>query len=347
MGEPTGESAPTNGVPASLAAGRAATLAALQAGPVEVPADAVEAAPTDPATADAPAEPGEVAVASTAPAEKTDKAEKAADEKPDPETDKRLARVQAAQKRAEESLAKQRAELEARAKDLESRAGTAEKFGSLKERIASGDRTAFLEAMEQLGLTEDHYEDHAKLLYSNRKGAEAKDRAAATALLEKREVKSEASKALAEVEKLRAELRARDEAAEAQQLQHAYLSDVTKTATLDTTEAPLLKAALSKNPAKATGALWATAQAIFEAEGEWPDSATVVSTFEKNKRAELEEFGFTPAANTTTKPTTEAKKSPTLGSDLAGNTKPTGARKTLQEQRDETRALIAAGKVEP
>lgn len=351
--------APSNGASQALAAreaARAATVAELEK-LSDAPAAEAPSATTDAADA---AGAGDVkkqtssqdeAVESKAEPAKT---EPDAEAKPDAETEKRLSAVQKAAKREREMIAKERADAKAEIDRMRAEvdAGLAQvkRFETLKAR-AKYDPAGVL---SELGLTEDDFEPAARDIYARSKAAAADPKAKDAAIRMQRE--REANDKLSQLERKHAELEAKlaekEQQAKYEQAWTGFLGDVGKTA--ETAEAPLMKAALAKNPTKTQQQIRQVCEQLYQETDEWPDPADVVATWEKLKRAELAELGIEApaakaapkaAANTnTTAPTNGAPK--TLGTDMAGGTQVSRAKKSLKEQREETDRLLESGKLE-
>jgi hypothetical protein len=349
-----------NGVPSYLAT-RAATLAAMQAGEdtsdageVAVDGDgdggdgeavAQEAAPQ--AT-----EPGEVEA--TEAEEKPAKVEAKPSDEGEDETEKRgLARVQAQAKREREAIAKERAEVEKARVELEKARAEADQFAQLKAR-AKYDPAAVLSA---LGLTDDDYEAAARDLYARSKAAagDPKHKDAAIRMQREREQTDTVSTLAKQLDDLKRTLAERDQKAEIDNAWQGYYSGVAKTATSETTEAPLFRAALANDPAGTERTIRTVADQLYRDTGEYPDAQDVIVHYEKIIRAELKKFGLDPAAKADEKKTglkkpqeaDEKKTGKTLSTDLSTST-PAVPRngKSREEHRAETLRLLEAGKLE-
>jgi hypothetical protein len=318
---------------------------------LEAGADAVEEGSSGadaPTSADAPADepaPDEPALAAAEPGEPAEPA----DEPVDPLTEKRLAKIQAAEKRAKETLAKERAELERLRAEKPAPDREYEEFKALKARAAT-DPMAILRA---LGMDPEHTAKVAWQHHLAEKEPNAPQHREIAARLQREKEESENQTAqerrLAELE---AKLEQRDQQAQYASAWQSFYGDVVKTATAETSEAPLLKTALAKNPTRTAQRIERLAHELFRETGEWPDAADVLATYETQRRAELEEHGIDVATviKQPKKPQQEPeKKRPgqTLTPDLSTTTAvPRNGAKSIRERRAETLALLEAGKLD-
>ena len=300
---------------AGNAADRAAFLAEMRGPAEEKPAN-VEAKPAAEDTDPEPAEEETDAAESTdeAAAESTDEAaadEDSEDAKPetdnaepeaepaDGETNKRLAAVQKAERRAKEQLATERtklhAELDARHADIEKqwapRVEAAKKFESLKERV----RYNTVAVLRELGLTEDDFERAGQEIYAHSKAAGVKPehRAHSERAARERELSDELKATKKRQDDLEKQLADRDTRATAAASAERYLTSLEK-AVGDRT--PLAKHFLDKNPIKYRLKLAALTDQLWEETGARPEPLAVLKRFEKVQREELEELGVDPTA---------------------------------------------------
>jgi hypothetical protein len=244
--------------------------------------------------------------------EEKDEEEKPDDEKADPDTSKRLAAVQRTEKRMREQLRKDRAameaELEAKAKDYESRVRAeidkwaprieaAERFEKAAARVNS-DPEGVLRA---LGLKPERYEHAAQVLYTLAKGKDDPKAAAAAAQLmreREREDKLEGmEKRLAEREeqdkKAREASEERERAAAADRELDTYFGKVAKATTEKT---PLASAYIKANPTEARERMQVLAFRIAKEAGSntLPKERDIVIALEKDRRRVLRELGIDP-----------------------------------------------------
>ncbi len=287
--------------------------------------------------------------------EQPDAPAKAAAGKPDAESAKRLAAINDQERRAREKLtkeredwkteqAKARAELERERAEWKAKVEAVERFEKLKAR-AKVDPTA---ALEELGV--DDFEYAAKQAYARSKGAaDPANREAAARMIREREAADDLAETRRELKELKDQLAKRDQEVQYREAWQIYLGDVTKAATADTSEAPLLRAQLGKNPARAHAAIRDVATDLFQRTGEWPDAQDVITTYEKRRRDELEELGIDVAAISSTKKQGQAagKKKPatSLGNDLSHAREPRPP-KSGKEHRAETLAMLEADRLE-
>lgn len=336
-----------------VAASRAATLAALEAGkvdaePVDAPPGETTPAPEAASTDVAPAEPK--------PDEAKPAAEAKAEDKPDAETEKRLAKVHAAEKRAKEALATERktfadekAQFERERHEFK---GKLERFEQLAARAKYDPASVLLE----LGLTEDDFEPAARDIYTRSKAAKPGDREASAARMQQREAQDTVAQMKKRLDEYEQREKQREVATQVEQAWQGYFGDVAKIAQADTSDASLVRSAMTKSPERTEKAMRTLANQMCQETGEWPDAADVVARYEKTKRAELDELGIDPsivskagAKAPAAKPADE-KRAPakTLnGGELNGSTTaPKPGAKGFKERRAETLSLLEAGKLD-
>ena len=272
----------------------------------------------------------------------------------DGEESKRLASIQANEKRAKDKIsadrAAARAEVESeRQKLADDRAAFAAERAELDAYKKARDRAKVdpVGVMEALGLDLEY---SSKLAYAKAKG-DPSQRDVAAATMRARELEDAHSTTAKRLEDLEKRLEAKDRQSEFDTRRNAYLDHAVKTVGDD---APISKALGAKNPARLRAALWATTERLIEEnDGDVPDYEDVIATYEKTRRTEFEELGIDPAtiskAATTTKQNNETadKKHPakTLGNDLSTPRVPR-PNKGERESRAETLALIEAGKLD-
>lgn len=338
-------------------AGRADTLAALLSGklddaPASQSAPPAKAEPPPASTEAAQPEPETASedVEADAPAETPSPAP--GGDKPDAETVKRLAAVQAAEKRSREKLAAERAEFAAERAKLEELRKEIEAYRADSELFAKAKARAEIDpvsVLESLGVKDLEYA--AKQAYAKAKADPANKEAAARSLRE-RELMEE----IAELKKWRTETtRAEQERAQnemARREAETYMADVTKAATAGELS-PLAKHFMAKNPAATDHRLRRIAVELAQETGERPDVEDVLARYEKSRRAELEELGVDPNSilNASSPPkkneqAAEKKNSAkTLSNDLSTPTVPR-PRSSEREHRAETLALLESGRLE-
>lgn len=279
-----------------------------------------------------------------------------ADKRPAPDTEesKRLASIQANEKRAKDKIATERAaaraEVEAERKKL---ADDRAAFDAQRAELDAYKKALERAAVDPVGVMEAlkmDLEYSSKLAYAKAKG-DPTQREAAAAAMRAREIDDKTTATEKRLAELEQKLAAKDQQTEFESRRSAYLDHAVKAVGDD---APIAKALAAKNPAKLRAALWATAERLIEEnDGDVPDFEDVVVTFERNWRAELEELGIDPATlaktATTTKQNNETadKKHPakTLGNDLSTPRVPRPNR-SEREGRAETLALLEAGKLD-
>ncbi len=350
--------APSNGV-SSVAAQRAATLAAMEAGEhlekvepvVEEKAPAPEPEETETEeTEDAPAdEESEDDSDEDETDEDEDSEEKPADaEKTDPDLSKRLAQVKKAERRSRESLAKDTADrnaaIDRRVADIERewapRIEKAERFEKMSAR-AHRDGAAIL---RELGLSEEaDIESTIRDLFAMTKaGAEKPGYREHAQKLAKDRERDDKIKAMEDREEARVKRETeREQQAAADRHLETYFEGVTKAANDEKT--PHAAHRLAKTPVKARAALENLAAGMAQKIGALPDAKAVLAAFEKQCRAELEELGIDPA--TVVKAKAPAKVAAKVDTKAAPKKKD-GTAMTLKEQREETLRKLEAGELD-
>lgn len=255
--------------------------------------------------------------------------EKAEDEeRPDADTAKRISQVQRTEKRMREQIKKDRAameaEVEAKAKDYESRVRAeidkwtprieaAERFEKLAARVDI-DPEAVLKAA---GLKEDRYEHAAQVLYKIAKGkTDPKFAADAAHLMRERERDAELERLAKrdrerdeEAKKERETREEREKTAAVDRQIEAFISDAAK-AVSDKT--PLAKTLLKNDPDGAREELQIVTFKLAKELGGFPAAKKVAIAFEKRQRDKLRKLGVDPksrgAAAALTESTTTATK---------------------------------------
>lgn len=300
------------------------------------PAPAEATATTDAPAADAE---GKAANDNAAPVE-------AANDNADPDTSKRLATVKAQEKRLREQIAKERsdarAELDAHRKQIEAewspKIEAAQKFEALAKR-AKYDPASVL---EQLGLTADDFEIAARHLYARSKAGQAdpKNRAAAEQATRERESADRIAAHEKKLADLEAKLTAKEQAQAFESQRGQYLDLTLKAVAND--NAPLLAKLATKAPAKARAELWQTAERLFDQTGEFPDHEDVITAWESQRRAELEDLGIDVATSAKpAAPAPAARPGKSLGNGHGAAPANSNAPKSRQEERDEVLRELA------
>lgn len=256
----------------------------------------------------------------------------------EPETAKRLQQVQKQEKRAREALAAQRQEFEENKARWESqnrdKLSRVEKFEAMRERA----RVDLSSVMEELGIPVEDYEYHAELLYrrSPKGQKDPRHKAAAERTMRDREQADRIARLEKQIEDDKKERQAAEQRAANERAATEYLGKVEKAVGAD---APLVKAMLTKNPARARRLLsQTTLELAQDLDGEVPSPAAVVKALEKARREELAELGIDiPAARGTddvsTKPT-KGKAEPKSKPPGAGEkTRPQSKQQQSSEQR--------------
>lgn len=351
-------------------AGRADTLALIESGK----ADPAAAKPSTVKSPDAP--PAEKPAARTAPAPTTeepadDRREAQAQAAPeastapdvssvaDPETAKRVATINASEKRSRDKIAAERKELEERAKAIETewspRAKAAQDFEALKAKAAKArsNPAHLVELFSALGFSDEHFAPTAQALYALSKAGQSDPahKAHAEKLLRDREGVDELAALRREMAELKQGLTQEKQQTEFQRLQADYLDNTVKAIGND---APTVKAMAAKGKnQKLRDALWRhTVELTHEQDGEAPDFAAVVARYQ----TELDEMGVPrPSAQAApeTKPNNETadKQNParTLSNDLSTPRVPRTAQsgdENRRTNRKETLRMLESGKLE-
>jgi hypothetical protein len=341
---PNGAPPPAAGQGRSPVAARMDARASLRAA-LEKGEDAAPAAAAEEPAQDAPA--GQSDAGEAVEAAKPDAAKPTA-EKVDPETEKRLAKVQDAEKRSREKLAAERKEFEAeRAKAAEERKALDaqraefEQFQKLRER-AKVDPVA---AMKALGI--DDLEYAAKQAYAATK-ADPNNKEAAARALREREAADKISATEKRIMDLEKKLEEREQRAMVQRQAEEYMSGVMKAADAN----PLAKHVMAKDPDHANQRLRRIAYDLAQELDDVPDAEDVIARFEQEERQTLTRYGVNidsilkPDTTKKNEPTAEKKNAaPTLSHDLT-TSRVARARETEREKRDAVRAALESGKLD-
>lgn len=223
------------------------------------------------------------------------------EEPDDPDTSRRLDKVNAAEKRMRAKFAREREEMRAERDreraELKPRLDRLDAFEKLTERA----KYDIVPVLKALGISEDDLAPLSREIYahSSEGAKDPKYKDAATRSAKERADQDRVAKLERELEELRTERKTEREQAETERTLTTYIDGVTKAVTEDT---PLVKQWLDKAPKKARAALLDIANELA-AEGEVPEAADVVAALEKRRRADLEELGVAvPAAKPKAKP---------------------------------------------
>lgn len=276
------------------------------------------------------------------------------EDKPDSETAKRLASVQAAEKRMREKFAAETAkEREALAREKAEAAREREELKAVQAELAAYKKAVErakvdpVSALKALGVDDLDYA--ARTAYAASKGDPANKEAAARLMREREQAER--------LERLEAKLAER-ERQDAEREQHATIvqrassfMDGVKKAAAAGEVSPLAKHFLAKDPEHTERELRMIAKELADELQDIPeDPADVLARFEKKRRADLARYGVDPDSLTKTeqkKPDPEATKktvAKTLGNDLS-TTRVPQASTSEREQRRELRAQFESGKL--
>lgn len=303
----------------------------------------------------------------------------APDAEPDAETKRRIATIQAAERRAREKAARKEAEIDARVRRIETEWGPlvkeAQEFKALRDKAAKARSNPALlaDVFRGLGFTDDHFEPTAQALYALSKAGQADParKAQAERLLRDREEIERVDATQRRLDELEAKLSARDQQTELQRLQASYLDETIEA--IAPAAAPIAAKALANiEAARALGTpegkkkaaaltsklrskLWAiTEEMTAELDGEVPELADVIARYEETRGAELDELGIPrPTATTTPKKNDQVaeKKNParTLSNDLSTTRVPRPSQsgdEGRRNSRKETLRLLESGKLD-
>jgi hypothetical protein len=322
--------------------GRAALLAELEAASKAPEPEAAKAAEPEPQPA------VEAKVVPPADDVEADDVEPFTEPAADPGLAKRLEAVQKAERRAKESLAKERAELDEQRKSLSPRLEAAERFENLAKR-AKYDPAGVLMA---LGLTDEDLGTAARHVFAASKdgAADPRHKEAAQKALREREYEDKLTQTQHKLEQLEASIQQQKQTEHLQRQVNSYLDSVTKAASDET---PLVRTMLEKNPERTRNLISTLTQQLIEETGEVPDPLDVAKTLEKSRRQELIELGLDPDAVFKTAPkkstpsadeTRPANK--TLSNDLSKTVSPRVAPKDKKEERAELLRKLESGQLD-
>lgn len=263
------------------------------------------------------------------------------DDAPDPALSKKLAALQKAEKRAKESIAHEREQLEAMRHDFREKAKRIEEF----ERIAKQAKYNPAAVLMSLGLTAEDMDDAARDVYRHSKAAadNPKLRAAAAQTMRERELRAVMEAQGRELAEIKEQLATQ----QTQKQVEGYISTVAKAASDET---PLVRAMLENNPDGARKQLTQVADYLSRETGEIPEPLEVLKALESMRQNELKELGIDPAQviPSKNKPSVagETKAAKTLKGNLSTPTKPRAKPKDPEEERADLIRAIESGKFE-
>lgn len=278
---------------------------------VEPAKDPPEEAKVDPDEDDAPApEPDKPAVVEKPPAK-------------DPAEDKRQAAIARQERQQKQAAQAEWKKIEAARAEIDKERAELAELKELRKR-AKYDPVGYLRAG---GVDEDALEDAARAAYAASKAGAAKpeNREASARALKEREQYDKLSATEKRLADLEAKIEADRNAAANEREAAKYMAGVFKTARAST-DAPLLAKLFDKNAEKAEAKLQEIAYSLAQETDEVPDAADVIATYEKMRRAELEELGIDVDEFLKTKTKTQSKTAGekptarTLSNDLSTST---------------------------
>jgi hypothetical protein len=273
-------------------------------------------------------------------------------EKHDAETEKRLAKVQDAEKRSREKLAAERKQFdEERAAAAKERAEMAkareeyDAFLKLKEK-AKLDPAAALEA---LGVEDFDYAARQAYARTKAKAEDPGNREAAARAMREREAADKLTATEKRIIELEKRLEERDQRAQVQKQAEEYMSGVLKNAQAN----PLAKHFLDKDPDHVNQRLRRIAYDLAQEMDDVPDAEDVIARYEQEERKTLARYGVNPdtilAPQAPTKKNEQAAEkknaAPTLSNDLTTH-RVARTRETEREKRDAVRAALESGKLD-
>ncbi len=334
-----------------MAAQRAATLAALEAG---------EATAVEKPAAEAPVVEDEDVEDDTAPddaAEDTDELDTTTDDAdddqetdeepdakakdPDPDLAKRLSQVQKAERRSKETLAKLRdsalAEVDSKRAELKSDLDELAEYKQAKAR-AKYNPTAFLKAagVEDLETAARHVYAHSKA-----GSADPKNRDAVERTLQAQEQADDVAAVKRELAEFKASAAAREQQETTRQQINGYLESTAKA-----NKDPLITNKLTANPAKTRHALLELAAEIAGPNGAAPTPAVLLAAYGKRLRQEAAELGVDVSKIAPVVAKAEAAKTGTKKPVAVTTARGSTSDKSIRVQREETLRLLEAGKLD-
>jgi hypothetical protein len=335
---------------ASRAANRAAFMSSVAAAESEAPDRPLPASLANPpdeaaATDTKPAAPSPVEDDADTDVEPAKAPEKPAEDKPDPEIQKRLDVIQKAEKRSKDALEEHRAKLEAehnrKVAEFERRHAEMTPKLDAYEKAMARVHVDPAGLLESLGFDmQAHGAYLSKLAWGKSKegSQDPRYRAEAERAMRERELGSESQQALKELREFKAQIEAEKKAEATKREAEAYLNR-TLAAVGDAT--PLAKRLLTRNEGRAVQRLADAAARLYDKTGEHPDPDDIVKELE----SELAELALTDDAppKTKTLPADETKTAPTLSSDLGTPTQPRTKRLSKEERRRDIVAALERG----
>lgn len=337
--------------PAAPAAwSRADTLKALEAN------EHVEAKPAADAKADPPAAEAEASDDDTDTETETDEdedgdagegdADESDDEEPDAEPapkadadlEARLAKVQTAERRAREQLARERQEALAevqRARDeVKADVEAAKQWAKLRDSAPYD----LAPALALLGIPESEYMHHARALaaMAPENKADPKNRDMVERLARERRMADELATTKRRLDEMEQRRLTEDQQAESARQTEAYLDAVVAVKA----DAPLARAALKADPKETRRELAAVALELLERTGEPPEHAAVLAAYEKRETARLKRLGIDPAtiAKKSAAPAKPDDKAPAATAKKPATGKKPEAKKAAEPPPNETLA---------
>lgn len=262
----------------------------------------------------------------------------------DPDTAKRHALLKKQEARAKETLQRDRAAFVAEIEQWKPRIAKVERL----EKLTKDVRFKPAEVLIELGLQESDFEAAAQDLYArSTEGAKDPKRRDHVARLQRereRDAKLEAYEK--KIDELSTKVESREQAAQDVAQLDSYFGTIEKHAGA---HAPLLAKQLEANPKRARADLTRIAWELAQVTGSMPKKKVVMATYEKNRRAELEELGIDTKQFTPKPKTPDSRKEP--AGDNAQTQRldtqvPRSAPKSARELRDEVVGALESGSLE-
>lgn len=319
--------------------------------PADADADEDDAESAD---ADADADAGDSDAEDAEDDEGEDSDEETEDAEPDADKDRRLAAVQKAERRSRERIAQEtsaaHAQLDTRLAQIEKewkpRIEAAERFEQLRGRV----KYDLVGVLTELGMTEDDFEAGGQTLYAHSKAAGVKPehKAAAQRAARERALADELAATKKRQDDLEKSLRDRDQAEIDARAARQYLASI-ETAAADKLKtgdarAPLAEHFLAKSPEKTRARLAQIAETLWDETGARPEPAAVLKRFEKQQRADLEEYGIDPTAflksAPSKKPIVETKKGSAAAPKNTNDSAKPGGKAEPTTDEDERAAIL-------
>lgn len=254
----------------------------------EAEADEVEAAP-DAADEESDGDEAE----ETEPDADADDEDAEPEAKADPDLAARLAKVQTAERRAREQLARERQtaidEVARLRKDVEADVEAAKAFAKLRE----SSRYDLAPLLQVLGIGEGDYMLHARALaaMAPENKADPKNRDMVERLARERRMADDLAATKKRLDDFEAQKKAEVQRAENERNTQAYLDAVVAVKV----DAPLARAALKADPDATRRELAGVALEMLEASGEPPEHAAVLTEYERRETKRLKRLGIDPA----------------------------------------------------